>query len=149
LYIYDENGTEVMRLDGSINESFSVTGSSITARLVTDYSVTSSGVTVSVEEDSSSISSWTTGAYGNNEDRSQQLSIAGASALIVTVTGETESYFDFLYIYDENGTEVMRLDGSINESFSVTGSSITARLVTDDSVTSLGVTVGISEISVP
>jgi peptidyl-Lys metalloendopeptidase len=149
LYIYDENGTEVMRLDGSINESFSVTGSSITARLVTDYSVTSSGVTVSVEEDSSSISSWTTGAYGNNEDRSQQLSIAGASALIVTVPGETESYFDFLYIYDENGTEVMRLDGSINESFSVTGSSITARLVTDDSVTSLGVTVGISEISVP
>lgn len=91
----------------------------------------------------SNVTGWTTGSYSNNEDRSQILSISGATSLNVIVRGVTESRYDFLYIYDQNGQQVKKLDGSINETFTVSGSSITARLVTDYSVTKSGVTVSI------
>ena len=39
---------------------------------------------------------WTTGHYGNNVNRSKTLSISGASSLTVTVLGETENSYDFI-----------------------------------------------------
>lgn len=153
LYIYDENGNQVKRLDGSIDTSFTVNGSSITAKLITDGSVTSSGVTVSVtgggnstgENNESNKTSWTTGAYGDNENRSEILSISGATSLTVSVSGTTEDNYDYLYVYDENDNQVKRLDGSIDTNFTVNGSSITVTLITDGSVTRSGVTVNIVE----
>ena len=41
---------------------------------------------------------WVTGDYGNNEHRSENLFISGANSLTVTVSGETESGWDFIYI---------------------------------------------------
>jgi len=40
-------------LDGAINTTLTVQGSSITARLVSDYSVTDAGVTVTIAEPAS------------------------------------------------------------------------------------------------
>ncbi len=87
---------------------------------------------------------WSTGRYGNNEDRSEVLFIPGADLLTVSVLGETESCCDHLYIYDENGNEIKSLRGNINEVFTINGSSITARLTTDGSATRSGVTVSVT-----
>ncbi len=145
IYIYDEDGNQIAKLDGTIDETLTVEGSSITARLTSDGSVTKSGVTVSIAtKDDSKETSWTTGAYENNEDRSQVLSIEGATSLLVTVEGETEARYDFIYLYDENGNQIAKLDGSIDASRSVSGSSITARLTSDGSITKSGATVTIS-----
>ena len=84
---------------------------------------------------------WVTGSYGNNTDISQELSVANATSLVVTVEGRTERYYDFVYIYDENGQLIRTFDGQINSTFTVNGSSITARLTSDYSITSTGVTV--------
>ena len=86
---------------------------------------------------------WTTGAYNNNEDVSQELNLTGANSLIVTVVGEVERNYDFIYIYDNTGNRIKRLHGVINEEFPVNGSGITARLVSDFSINRSGVTVTI------
>ena len=149
IYIYDNNGQQIKRLHGSINEEFTLNASTITARLTTDSSVTRSGVTVAVRAatPTPTNTTWTTGAYTNNEDRQQVLSIPNATNLRVTVTGETERRYDFIYIYDANGNELKKLDGSINETFIVSGSQITAKLTTDASVNRAGVTVSIQSIN--
>ena len=153
IYIYDAAGNQIAKLDGKMNETITVEGSSITARLTSDGSVTKSGVTVSItaKEDNGGEdpvegeeTSWTTGAYENNEDRSEVLSIEGATSLFVTVVGETERRYDFIYLYDENGNQVAKLDGDIDTSGSISGSSITARLTSDRSITKSGVTVTIT-----
>lgn len=92
----------------------------------------------------STAASWSSGAYRNNEILSKNLSIAGASNLTVTVTGETESGYDYLYVYDANNVEIRKLSGVINQTFTVRGSSILAKLITDPSITKSGVTVSIS-----
>ncbi|WP_294953973.1 S8 family peptidase, partial [Sulfurovum sp.] len=56
--------------------------------------------------DPDDVTTWTTGAYSNNADISQVLSITGAQSLTVTVRGETERHYDIVYIYDENGNQV-------------------------------------------
>ncbi len=71
---------------------------------------------------------WTTGRYNNNEDRQQELSIANATKLRVTVVGATQKYYDFINIYDEDGNLIKKLHGKINDEFTVDGSAITARL---------------------
>jgi len=234
IYIYDANGNKIRTLDGSINETFTVTGSQINAKLTSDLSVTKSGVTVSIEvptapadtqkptitlngsttqtlaigdtytdagatandnidgnitanitannsvntniagtysvtynvsdaagneadevrrtvvvtTDSSS-TTWTTGTYSDNEDRQQVLSIPNATNLKVTVIGKTERRYDFIYIYDANGNEIRKLDGSINETFIVAGSQITVKLTSDSSLTEEGATVSIEASTVP
>jgi len=92
------------------------------------------------------ITTWTTGAYENNEDRRQELSIAGATRLSVHIEGETESRYDYIYIYDADGNQIAKLDGNINETLTVDGASITARLTSDGSVTKDGVTVTITSL---
>ena len=148
IYIYDENGKQIAKLDGKLNKTLAVDGSSIRARLTSDGSVTKSGVTVSIkvkeEPAQGDETSWTTGAYENNEDRSQVLSIEGSTSLLVTVEGETERRYDFIYLYDENGNQVAKLDGDIDTSASISGSSIRARLTSDGSITKSGVTVTIT-----
>ncbi len=149
IYIYDKAGNEVAKLDGIINTTFTVEGDTITARLLSDYSVVASGVTVTIEavyDHSNDITIWTTGAYGNNEDRTQTLSIAGATQLKVSVTGATERYYDFFYIYDEQNNPVAQLNGVIDRTFTIKGSSITARLVSDHFDGAKGVTVRIGAL---
>ena len=92
---------------------------------------------------------WTTGAYADNADMSQTLSVSGAASLTVTVTGQTEKDYDFVYIYDSSSKEIKKLSGSINETFTVSDSSITVRLTSDKSVTDTGVTVSVASASSP
>lgn len=110
------------------------------AAINTMYPNNNAGVT-------SSSTSWTTGSYNNNQDISRTLSIPGAHALTVKVSGTTENNYDYIYIYDANGNEIRKLDGNINTSFTVNSASIRARLVTDHSVTKSGVTISISRAS--
>ncbi|RPI71529.1 MAG: hypothetical protein EHM45_23420, partial [Desulfobacteraceae bacterium] len=94
---------------------------------------------------SQAITEWTTGPYGNNENRSQILEIPGATDLTVTVVGVTEARYDFINIYDQNGSPIQRYDGNINAQFEVKGSRITAQLTSDGSITAAGVTVTIKK----
>ena len=105
-----------------------------------------SAVTITITDDggNSDVTSWTTGAYDNNEDRRETLHIAGATSLTVHITGETEARYDYIYIYDASGNQVAKLDGKLDKTITVSGSEITARLKTDGSVTKSGVTVSIS-----
>lgn len=141
IYVYDGNRQLLASFHGAINTSVVVPGDSAIVRLRSDGSVTRAGVSASVSADG--VTQWATGAYGNNEDRSQILSISGAEALKVTISGETELNYDFITFYDAAGNQVKRLHGSINTSFIVPGSSVRARLTSDGSVTRAGVTVSI------
>jgi len=91
--------------------------------------------------------SWTTGAYSNNEDRIETLSVPGADHLSVTVTGETERGYDYVYIYDNNDNCVENFSGTIDETFTLSGDSITVRLISDHSITGEGVTVSVQGVS--
>ena len=84
---------------------------------------------------------WSSGAYSNNSDISNTLSIPGASSMIVNVTGELESNYDFLYVYDAYGQLIRQLTGIIDETFVVSGASVGIRFTSDSSVTKSGVTV--------
>jgi hypothetical protein len=91
---------------------------------------------------------FTTGAYGNNARMTDTLSIPGATSLRVTVTGDTEANFDFLYIYDSVNVLLRTYSGmGIHEIFTVTGSSINILFTSDNSVTASGVTVTITSVS--
>jgi len=149
IYIYNANGQQIQKLDGKINKTINVMGSSITARLTSDFSYTKSGVTVRIKKSAHSTndkSTWTTGRYKNNEDRKETLSIKGAQKLKVKIVGETEKWYDFIYIYDANRQQIKKLDGKINETIIVTGNRITARLTSDLSYTKSGVTVRIEKV---
>lgn len=93
--------------------------------------------------------SWTTGAYSNNEDRSQVLSVTGTTSLKVNVFGDTEQHYDYIDIYDKDENQIKKLHGNnLDETFEVVGDSIRVRLTTDSSVTRSGVTVSIEDNSV-
>ena len=98
--------------------------------------------------ESNSAVSWTTGAYANFANIGRTLQIPGAAGLSVSVSGQTEYYYDVVYIYDRYGTQIKALSGSINETFTVVGDTITARLIADGSVTSSGVTITIRSAQV-
>jgi hypothetical protein len=91
---------------------------------------------------------FTTGAYGNNANITDTLSIPGATSLTVTVTGNTELNYDFLYIYNSSNVLLRTFSGpGINQTFAVAGSSINILFTSDDSVTDTGVTVTIASAS--
>lgn len=148
IYLYDKNGQEIARLDGNINTTLRVQGDTITAKLTSDYSVVASGVTISIKAVGSNDrkTTWSTGAYGNNEDRSQELFIRGATQLKITVVGETERYYDRFYLYDEHHNQVAQLNGVIDQTFILPGSTITARLVSDHYDGASGVRVSITAL---
>ncbi|MBT7307224.1 MAG: PKD domain-containing protein, partial [Gammaproteobacteria bacterium] len=116
--------------------SLSPTEGSVPLTVEVDGAASTAGGGSVAEEDS-----WATGRYSNSENRSQLLTIPGASSLTVTVVGETERSFDYFYVYDSNGTQLQRYHGSISDTFTVAGDSITARLTSDSSVTRNGVTI--------
>ena len=86
--------------------------------------------------------------YDNNSNTTTTLSIPNAQGLTITVSGNTENGYDFVYITDSSGN-TQRFDGSINNTYTVTGSSITIRFTSDYSVTTSGVTVTISAFTPP
>ena len=141
--IFDENGTQAGQFTGQINQTITLNTSSIRAILTSDGSVTASGVSISIHSVGEN-TTWITGAYGNNENRSQMLSISNANSLLVSINGETEQNYDFINIYDGNGYMIGRFSGHINETLTINASSIQAVLTSDDSVTASGVTVAIS-----
>lgn len=101
-------------------------------------------ITMLVATNAYSDTTWTTGAYGNNENRSETLSISRASSLTVTVTGEVEQGYDYITIFDGNGTQAGQFTGRINQTLTVNTSSIRAVLTSDGSVVKSGATVSIS-----
>ena len=141
VYVYNGNRELVASFHGPMNTSVVVQDDTAIVRLRTDGSVTRSGITATAAQ--AGVTEWTTGAYGNNEDRSQTLSIPGAEALKVYVSGETELNYDYITFYDANGNQVQRLHGPLNTSFILNGDSVTARLTSDGSVTKSGVTITI------
>ncbi len=86
---------------------------------------------------------WSTGKYRDFDNKMQVLSVPGAKTLKVSVTGETECNYDFLYIYDSCGKLIARLSGGINKTLYVSGDSVIVKFKADDSYTANGVTVSV------
>ena len=84
-------------------------------------------------------------SYDNNTDISTTLSIPGATTLQVTITGETEEDYDFLYVTANGNTQTF--DGNINTTYNVSAASISIRFTSDGSISRDGVTVTIADIS--
>jgi len=93
---------------------------------------------------------WKTGKYLNDTNESKILSIDNARRLLVTIKGELEFKYDFIFIYDENGKVVAELSGDlkankVDEELMINGSSITAKLLSDQQGTYSGVTISIKD----
>lgn len=140
LHLYDSNRRLLQSSSGALASSLVVADNAVIARLVSDGSAGSAGLSVSIE---ALVTAWGSGAYGNNEDRSQWLTIPGAAALKVVVDGNTESNRDFIHVYDRNGSLVRTLSGAIATSFMVSGDSARVRLTSDAAVTGAGVSVSV------
>ena len=76
----------------------------------------------------SNITTWSPKYNKNNTDVSKKLCIAGATTLSVTISGETEKGFDYIYV---NGT---KFSGLLSKELELSGPCITARFTTDSSV---------------
>jgi len=144
LYITDSTGNETV-YTGVLNETIAVSGDHITVRFTSDGSITKSGVRVHIEQSPSleGITTYETGAYANNIDETQELSIAGANGLTVTITGEVEQRYDKIFITDSTGN-VTEYTGVLNETFTVPGDHITVRFTSDGSITKSGAVVTIT-----
>lgn len=88
-------------------------------------------------------SSWTSGVYRNNENLEKVLTVPGASAIDVTISGTIERNFDFLYLYDHTGKSIGTYTGVINTRLRVSGSTVTVRFTSDSSIVDSGVTVSV------
>ena len=144
--IYDSSNVLQRSYSGAgINQTFTVSGSSIKVVFTSDSSVTASGVTVTIASGPVLHTTFATGTYGNNANLNDILSIAGATSLTVTVIGDTEAGYDFIKIYDSSNVLQRLYSGAgINQTFTVSGSSINVVFTSDSSVTASGVTVTIA-----
>jgi hypothetical protein len=140
LYLYDSNRRLLQTYSGAVASSLVAADNGVIARLVSDGASTGDGISVSIE---ALATSWTSGAYGNNADRSQWLTIPGAAALKAYINGSTEANRDFVQVYDRNGALVRTLSGGIASSFMVSGDSARIRLTSDAAVTGAGVSVNV------
>jgi len=84
--------------------------------------------------------------YPDNADMSETLSIQGATALVVTVSGKTRESSDYITITDSNGNQAGRFYGNINQKFVVEGSSIDVRFTSDYNYNTGSVTVTIASL---
>ena len=140
LKLYDSNRRLLQSFSGNVASSLVVSDNAVIAQLVSDGSVTAAGVSVGIE---GLVTSWSSGAYDSNTDRSQWLTIPGAAALKVYVNGSTEANRDFIHVYDRNGGLVKSLSGGIATSFMVSGDSARIRITSDAAVTGAGVSVNV------
>ena len=87
--------------------------------------------------------------YTNNSDADTTLSIAGADQLEVTISGNTEYEsncgYDYVTITDSAGNTSQRYCGSINDTFTADGPTVTLHFHSDPSVVDSGVTVSIAQ----
>lgn len=85
--------------------------------------------------------------YGNAVEEWKTLTVSGAESLTVTVKGETELYYDRVYIRSENNvTHLKRFHGVIDETFDVDGNNtINVHFKSDYSVVKSGVIVTVVE----
>jgi hypothetical protein len=82
--------------------------------------------------------------YNNNIDISKTIKVTDAQNLKLTINGETEKNFDWIYIYDENDNEIYVGSGIFNnKSIDISGSEVTIRLTTDGSITKSGLTINL------
>ena len=88
---------------------------------------------------------WVTGHYSNNANISKTLSIESAENLEIKILGTTERNYDFITLKDKDGKQIGRFSGAISETIAVEGSSITATLTSDGSVTKGGVAITIED----
>ncbi|MDM8564706.1 Calx-beta domain-containing protein [Candidatus Halobeggiatoa sp. HSG11] len=85
--------------------------------------------------------------YPNSQNITETLSIPGASSINVSVSGVTESNYDYIEILDSTGNQLSplkRFDGIIDENFVVGGDTIQVRFTSDGSVIETGVIVTIT-----
>ena len=151
LTIKDLNGNIIKELSGSFDETFVVDGSDIIAHFESDDATTDKGFSVDISNSDGTlpdVTTWVTGAYDNDDILTKDLRISKADRLKVKIQGSTEKDYDFVYIYDQNGELVKKLSGNIDQEFIVDGSLITAKLISDDSVTDSGVRVEIKKVSI-
>ncbi len=101
---------------------------------------------------STSGNSWIEGEnhqeYSNNLDITKIIEMNNATELRITVNGEIEDGhgydYDWIYIFDENGNELYKDDGVLdNTPFIVTGNKVTIKLHSDGSVNGSGATIKI------
>lgn len=84
--------------------------------------------------------------YQNMTDVWVKLEVPNAEAITVTVNGNTERYYDRVYIWnDDNSSKLRIFHGDIDESFHVDGNSINMNFKTDYSIAQDGVTVSVEE----
>ncbi len=80
--------------------------------------------------------------YANNTDQSWTIYKKGVSAISITFSGktQTESGWDYIYIYDANGTQIGKYSGTelANKTITVDGDTVRIRLTSDDSYTYYG-----------
>jgi len=141
LSISDTSGNELAKLTGTLNEQIVLEGGCISAHFTSDGSVTKEGFTITVVDNNGSIppdTEWTNRPYENNEDATKELCVAGADAIVVTITGEIEANYDFLSINDTSGNELAKVSGALNEELDVEGNCISAHFTSDSSVTKEG-----------
>ncbi len=81
--------------------------------------------------------------YNSYLNIQKSITIPGATELEITINGETEDLYDFLYITDEQGNEHVYSGEFDNERLTLTGSSLNLRFTSDYSVEKEGVTVTI------
>ena len=100
---------------------------------------------------STSNNSWIEGTthtrYIDNMDISKTFKIENTQSIKLTINGETEKNFDWVYIYDENNNQVYVGSGIFNNTpITVTGSKVTVRVTSDRSVTKSGISVKIEGV---
>jgi len=183
VWFTDENGDTIpvtlksgrtsSYLSGVFDETFTVEGSSITAHLRTGESVTKSGITVTVKSKSAeettatpvptptrtqtATATWTTGAYDNNQNLKQTLTVADAEKIIVTLKGETEAWKDMVWFTDSEGNDIsltrssgetgLYLSGVLEETFILDGASVIVNFSSNESITKSGVRVSVKKYS--
>ncbi len=88
--------------------------------------------------------------YGDNVDITETLtSPTNSTTISVTVSGDTESNYDYIYITDSAGNTV-QYDGTISDTYEAAGPSVTIRFTSDINTQPAngGVTVSITDIIV-
>jgi hypothetical protein len=100
---------------------------------------------------STSNSSWIEGTehspYSKNLNISKTIKVTNSQSVKVTVNGETEHNFDWIYIYDKNGNQIYKDSGNLNNTpFTVSGSEVTIKLTSDHFIEKSGAIVTIEGI---